>query len=926
MDEPHRRSLARGGPLRAAAAALLALAAAPAAAGAQTNGSIAGHVRQREGGLPIAGAQVGVDGRWLAQTDTAGFYRVREVRSGWHLVTVRAIGFETIRRDSVLVRAGQVSLVNFTVDVYTIDRPVVIEAYADSILDPTVVGTVQRIGGEELRRFPVTTLDEAVALSAGAVGESYRGGRLGQQAFVLDGLGVKNQLDASTGPLGVRIPPDILTEAALVTNGFSARYGQALSGLINVVTKDGGDRWSGRAAFESDRPLWGTADLGLDRAVASLDGPVGGERGARLVAVLDAEGRLDADPVNAPLPPDPRDPRSDSPVLLPHNSGERYDAAVKLRVPLGGPHTLRLFALRSADQRLLYDPAYKYDERWAPARRVTGDLVSAHLQRATNTFTTDIRTAYFSREFMRGTLVDQPPYRFGGVTGRTFRFVGEDMARAQDTALAQGAIPGLDAPAPSDRSPWGVPAFFLGAGSNGEVAWNRYRELRSQVDFSAGGPTVDVYFGAVVSRQRVRTFQRALGYLPVGDSVPPPAASDFSPTSAAAYVEAQLHGEDFVVTLGTRYDQFDPGGDVPGQTTGTRRSINPRFAFSTMLKGATVVASWGRFSQAPDFQYLVDAAFDDTLRTGRFRRGNPNLGFEDATQYEFSVRARPSPTTSLRVNVFNKLLDGLVASVPLGVDPDSTIFAQWDYGNVKGAEVIFDRPLAGGWGVRIAYALQQASATATNAFQLVRRIRIDPNGDTINPARVEFPLDYDRRHGLTVIGQGVVPDSAGVGPLAGLEATAIVRASSGLPFTMTNAAGDTLIGLPNSHRLPPQLTVDMLLRRPVRLRGWQGSIYLDVRNLLNRRNVEAVRRDTGDPGLGPQQIAVLAEQAYQAHPEAIPYESPRYRPFADTDGNGYIEGHDELYPLFLAAARDFTQPLFAYGAPRMFRLGVELVF
>ena len=68
---------------------VLAVLAAPVAA--QTNGSITGHVRQRDGAA-IVGAQVGLDGRWLALTDTAGFYRIREVRSGWHLVTVRAIG------------------------------------------------------------------------------------------------------------------------------------------------------------------------------------------------------------------------------------------------------------------------------------------------------------------------------------------------------------------------------------------------------------------------------------------------------------------------------------------------------------------------------------------------------------------------------------------------------------------------------------------------------------------------------------------------------------------------------------------------------------------------------------------------------------------------------------------------------------------
>jgi hypothetical protein len=78
------------------------------------------------------------------------------------------------------------------------------------------------------------------------------------------------------------------------------------------------------------------------------------------------------------------------------------------------------------------------------------------------------------------------------------------------------------------------------------------------------------------------------------------------------------------------------------------------------------------------------------------------------------------------------------------------------------------------------------------------------------------------------------------------------------------------------------------------------------------------------PGPDSEIITSLAEDAYQAHPEEIPYESPRYRPEADLDGNGYIEGREELFPLYLA--QDFTQPLFAYGPPRLMRLGVEFLF
>jgi outer membrane receptor protein involved in Fe transport len=351
-----------------------------------------------------------------------------------------------------------------------------------------------------------------------------------------------------------------------------------------------------------------------------------------------------------------------------------------------------------------------------------------------------------------------------------------------------------------------------------------------------------------------------------------------------------------------------------------------------VLKQATLVASFGRYAQAPDYQYLVDAAFDDTTRTGRFRRGNPDIGFEDVYQYEFSLRVRPSPITSVRLGAYVKRLDGLVASVPLGIDPDSTIFGNADAGSVKGLELILERELHGGIGARLIYTLQQANATASDAFLLNRLISIDPvTGDTVRPARAEFPLDFDRRHSVVLVLRSRIserggPQIFGVRALAGFEAAAIMRYSSGLPFSRTNASGDSLVGLPNDSRLPATSTMDLLMRQPLRIGGVRGGIYLDVRNLLDRRNVVAVRRDNGQPGPDEATVETMAEDAYARHPEAIPYESPGYRPSADLDGNGYIEGRGELFPMYLAAARDYSQPLFAYGPPRLLRLGFEVLF
>jgi len=134
------------------------------------------------------------------------------------------------------------------------------------------------------------------------------------------------------------------------------------------------------------------------------------------------------------------------------------------------------------------------------------------------------------------------------------------------------------------------------------------------------------------------------------------------------------------------------------------------------------------------------------------------------------------------------------------------------------------------------------------------------------------------------------------------------------------------VGEINGSRLPSQFTVDLLLRRPVRLGGFAGGVYLDVRNALNRANQLAVRRESGTPNANDATITKLAETAYLANPQAIPYESPRYRRAADSNNDGVISGRAELYPLYEAAARDFTQPLFVYGAPRLIRFGMEVLF
>ena len=122
------------------------------------------------------------------------------------------------------------------------------------------------------------------------------------------------------------------------------------------------------------------------------------------------------------------------------------------------------------------------------------------------------------------------------------------------------------------------------------------------------------------------------------------------------------------------------------------------------------------------------------------------------------------------------------------------------------------------------------------------------------------------------------------------------------------------------------MTVDLLLRRALVVGGRSATLYVDVRNLLNRANLTSVRRDDQQAGISSAEAQALAAAGYAADPNPIPYESPYYHSSEDLNHNNMIDGAAELMPLYQAAALDFGAPLAAYGPARQIRLGLELSF
>ena len=112
--------------MRSLAAALVLVLGLPSLSQAQTGGLITGRVTDALNGRPLAGAEVAIDaGRQGALTDGDGRYVIRDVLAGYRQVSVRAVGFKPLVRDSVLVGGGRTAVIGWPICRFArADRPV----------------------------------------------------------------------------------------------------------------------------------------------------------------------------------------------------------------------------------------------------------------------------------------------------------------------------------------------------------------------------------------------------------------------------------------------------------------------------------------------------------------------------------------------------------------------------------------------------------------------------------------------------------------------------------------------------------------------------------------------------------------------------------------------------------------------------------
>jgi hypothetical protein len=946
---------------RSAAGLVLLLCGQAAPIAAQTTGSILGQVVEQGTDRPLADVRITVAGTTLGASSGAdGRFVIAAVPPGERAVRAELIGYRPVVVENLIVRSTVRTELRLELQAAPVQlEGLRIEAERIRLIEPEVSTTHEVIRARELAALPIDDVAEAVELTPGVSEGHFRGGRIGQEVYLIDGFETKNQFEASSQGAALELPPSALEEVEVITGGFGAQYGSALSGVVSYTTRRGStEQWDARASAQTDE--W--APDALWRGFTGLSLSAGGPlhflgAGTTLYADVLAQARADADPRArglACLAADEadeavaaliREVQAQAPALycpaqgdhLPHQRGDRLIGFARIDRPLSDNLALVVTLLHNRDQRELYTPEHRYNPQYQLGQRTGGSLASALLDWTRNegghAWHLSLRSSFTHLDRYLG-VVDPWTFdgraRLGALGFGGFRFVGEDFVRSPIEAqlASASAVPGYVAPGSALGTPFGVAGngiFFTEgtpdianyARSNVFSAELAGEHLRTNGMILRGGGSAKLY--------RVESYERTLAHL----SGSTPSYARFFPAVVSGFSEARFGAlDDMTISLGLRVDAFRSGvsfradrGDFlsPVIDPSWQVSLMPRVGLAMPIPGtgerSAVRFNFNYVSQPPDFRYFLDTAIGDSLRTDIRRQGNPQLSFERGVTYEASFSHVLRDDLGAGLTYFRKELRNLVTGSLRVGETGNPQYTTGDFGTVQGVELSLRAQLP--WArVRAGYALSRAMGVASGA----------QNDSTADPGRAatEYPLAFDRRHSADVT---LYLWQAAGNADAPWSLTIASSLQSGYPISRRAAAGVDGDGLETA-RLPWTSTVDARLARDFGAvpgcNGCAWRIVADGRNLLGRANIVALRRDTG--GLGPTIAAVNAVRDDVPPPDApIPAESPGYSALADLNGNGYIDA-GEFRLARTAAALDRFDPSLFYGEARQVRLGVEVTF
>lgn len=214
---------------------------------AGTTGKIAGNIRDAETREALPGVNVIIQGTTLgAASDMAGNYSIIGVPPGNYALVVTMMGYKKTSIEEILVKIDLTRTLNIDLQAVVLDVGEEVTIVAERpIVQMDMTSSLSSVSTREIEALPVESVSDVLSLQAGIVnagGIHIRGGRSSEVAYWVDGVATT---DSYNGSNTSRIENSAIEELQVISGTFNAEYGQAMSGIINIITKDGTPEYHG---------------------------------------------------------------------------------------------------------------------------------------------------------------------------------------------------------------------------------------------------------------------------------------------------------------------------------------------------------------------------------------------------------------------------------------------------------------------------------------------------------------------------------------------------------------------------------------------------------------------------------------------------------------------------------------------------------
>ncbi len=856
---------------------------------AGSTGKLAGAVTDKNSGDPLIGVNITLEGTTLgASTDVDGTFIILNVPPGTYTIVAQYIGYAEVRTENVKVNVDLTTELNVRMQESSIElgETVTVVAQRDLVVKDLTASTAT-IDADRIQALPITEIGEALELQAGYIDGHARGGRSGEIAYWIDGVPVT---DAYDGGQVVEVNKDMVEQLQFISGAFNAEYGQAMSGIVNITTKEPSQKFGGNFTFYTgdfysshsvqdpnarnaeDNKVFMNLNNFDPSNIYNFEGGIYGQivpnklsyyaNGRYIYFGGWLYGKRVYEPNNISYVDSAnnfvqfRDPqgRGDN-AFVPMNWNRKLYFQGKLIYNITPLLKVFYSFIRDDVNFEEYDRNYLLDPDGNLSKFRTG---YTHLLKFTQTLNNktfyDLGLSYFTKTYNQ--YVYENPFDASYVHPKindnvqlySFKTGGtnnQHFFRDTKTALVK---------------------FDL----TSQV--NKRHLVKAGLEFRYN----DIYFDDITLRpanEALNTKTDSPYMAPIIWDISTPYHSQYEhkPIELSAYLQDKMEFEDIIVNIGVRVDHFRPDGVVLsdpsdpnifnplrpehlGTTLAEREKywykdasnktqVSPRLGISFPITATGVIHfSYGHFFQIPNYELLYRNPQFKLISTSAGRNqgiiGNADLRPEQTISGEIGLQQQLGENLGADVTAYFRDIRDLTGTRADEIDiyGGSATYSRLvnsDFGFVKGFIISLRSRFTQGFNYTVDYTFQIAKGTASDPDAAQKAALA---GD--QPEVHLIPLNWDQRHTLNAT-LGYNRRSWG--------ASLIGTLGSGQPYTPRKTE-DVSILRQNSQNKPTTFNVDVRLYRDFMLMQKKVTFFLRVLNLFDRLNETGVYDDTGRAG------------------------------------------------------------------------------